>query len=246
MKHLVAFAIALVISCSGAVAAERTLNIAATEFPPYYGKDLENNGFFTEIVREAFKRRGYGAEIKFLPWKRALEGAKRGKYDALYSVWHRPEREEWFVFSDALPANELVFYKHKTKDVSFGGYDDMKPYTIGVVRGYALPPGFEEAGLKTALGNNDEQNLLKLFKRHVDLVLVDKIQAQYIINSKIPEAADKLDWVDPPAHVDIQYLVISKQAPDHETLLADFNSGLAEMTADGTLDAILTRHGFSD
>jgi polar amino acid transport system substrate-binding protein len=175
-----------------------------------------------------------------------LEGAKIGKYDGLYSVWYRPEREEWFVFSDALPANELGFFKHKDKDISFGSYDELKPYTIGVVRGYALPPGFEEAGLKTSLGNDDEQNMRKLYKRHVALVLIDKIQAQYIINSTIPEAADKLDWIDPPAHVDIQYLVISKQAPDHQILLADFNSGLAEMTADGTLVAIMTRHGFSD
>ena len=169
MRHLLAVVVALVISCSGASAAERTLNIAATEFPPYYGKDLENNGFFTEIIREAFKRSGYNLEIDFLPWKRALEGAKRGKYDGLYSVWYRLEREEWFVFSDALPANELVFFKHKDMDISFGSYDDLKPYTIGVVRGYALPPGFEEAGLKTALGNDDEQNMRKLYKRHVAL-----------------------------------------------------------------------------
>jgi len=244
MKHLLAVVVALVFSCSGAVAAERTLNIAATEFPPYYGKDLENNGFFTEIIREAFKRSGYSVEIDFLPWKRALGGAKKGKYEGLYSVWHRPEREEWFVFSDPLPANELGFFKHKDKDISFGSYDDLKPHTVGVVRGYALPPGFEEAGLKTALANDDEQNMRKLYKRHVALVLIDKIQAQYIINSKIPEAADELEWLEPPAHVDIQYLVISKQAPDYEALLADFNAGLAEVTTDGTLDAIMAKHGF--
>lgn len=94
------------------------------------------------------------------------------------------------------------------------------------------------------MGNDDEQNLLKLFKRHVDLVLVDKIQAQYIINSNIPEAASKLEWLDPPAHVDIQYLVISRKAAGYETLLADFNEGLAGMTADGTLQAIMAKHGF--
>ncbi len=244
MRHLLAVVVALVISCSTAIAAERTLNIAATEFPPYYGKDMENNGFFTEIIREAFKRSGYDLEIKFLPWKRAFEGAKRGKFDGLYSVWYRPEREEWFVFSDPLPANELVFFKHKDNDISFGSYDDLKPYTIGVVRGYALPPGFEEAGLKTALANNDEQNLRKLYKRHLELMLVDKIQATYIINTELPEAASELEWLDPPAHVDIQYLVISKKAPDYEALLADFNAGLAAMKADGTLDAILAKHGF--
>ena len=244
MRHLVALAMVLVAFCSPAFAAERTLNLAATEFPPYYGKDLEGNGFLTEIIREAFSRSGYDTKIKFLPWKRALEGAKRGKYDGLFSVWHRPEREEWFVFSDPLPANELVFFKHKNKDISFGSYEDVSPYTIGVVRGYALPPGFEEAGLKTALANDDEQNLRKLHKGHLDLVLVDKIQAQYIIGSTFPEAAAELEWLDPAVHVDVQYLVISKKAADHEALLADFNAGLAAITADGTLKAIMAKHGF--
>ena len=45
----------------------------------------------------------------------------------------------------------------------------------------------------------------------------------------IPEAAAELEWLEPAAHVDIQYLVISKKAPDYETLLAEFNSGLATM-----------------
>jgi hypothetical protein len=65
----------------------------------------------SEIIREAFKRNGYEADISFLPWKRALAGTKEGKHQALFTIWHRPEREEWFVFSDSLPANELGFFK---------------------------------------------------------------------------------------------------------------------------------------
>jgi polar amino acid transport system substrate-binding protein len=76
MRHLLAVVVALVTSCSGAIAAERTLNIAATEFPPYYGKDLENNGFFTEIIREAFKRSGYSVEIDFFALEAGIGGGK--------------------------------------------------------------------------------------------------------------------------------------------------------------------------
>jgi polar amino acid transport system substrate-binding protein len=244
MRHLVAIAVALVVFCTASLAAERTLNIVATEFPPYYGKDLENNGFFTEIVREAFKRSGYDVEIKFLPWKRAMQGTVSGRYDGLYSVWRRPEREEWSVFSDDLPANELGFYKRKSDKISFDSLDDLKSYTIGLVRGYAVPPGFDEAGLKTFLGDNDEMNLRKLYRGRVDLVLIDRIMAQYIIDKKLPEAASELEWLDPAIHVDTQHLVISKKTPDHDAILADFNKGLATMKADGTMKEIMARHGF--
>jgi polar amino acid transport system substrate-binding protein len=244
MRHLIAFVVALVISYSATFAAERKLEIAATEWPPFYGKDLENNGFMTEIILEAFKRVGYEVSVKFLPWKRALKGTKSGKHDGLYSVYYRKEREEWFVYSAPLPANEWGFFKHKDADISFETFEDLKPYTIGVVRGYVVPPGFDEAELKTALANDDEQNLRKLHKRRLDLVLTDKIVAKYIMKTKIPDAISDLEWLDPPVSTEIQYLVFSKQSPDYETNLSAFNKGLAEIEADGTLRAIMAKHGF--
>ena len=47
-----------------------------------------------------------------------------------------------------------------------------------------------------------------------------------------------------PAHVDIQYLLISKKAEDHEDILANFNKGLAEIKSDCTLKGIMSKHGF--
>jgi len=43
--------------------------------------------------------------------------------------------------------------------------------------------------------------------------------------------------------VDIQHFVISKMVPDDKAVLDDFNEGLASMTADGTLKAIMTNYG---
>ena len=120
----------------------------------------------------------------------------------------------------------------------------MKPYTIGVVRGYVLPPGFAEAELKTAVAKDDEVNLRKLHKGRLDLVLVDRILAKHLIDTKIPQAVSDLEWLDPPAHIDIQYLVISKKASDHGAILAAFNAGLSALQADGTLKSIMARHGF--
>ncbi len=240
----VVFGLVFSLASSLCLAGERKLDIGATEWPPYYGKDLQNGGFMTEIVVEAFKRTGYDAEITFMPWKRALEGAKAGKHDGLYSIWYRKEREEWFVFSDPLPANEIVFYKRKDRNISFETFEDLKPYTIGVVRGYASPPGFDEASLNTSLAKDDEENLRKLHKGRVDLVLTDKITGKFIADTRMPDAAPDLEWLDPPLHVEIQYLVFSKKAGDYAARLVAFNLGLAEIRADGTLTAIMAKHGF--
>ncbi len=241
----VVFALALSLTNSLCLAGERKLEIATTEYPPYYGKDLENGGFMTEIVVEALKRAGYDVEIKFLPWKRALEGIKAGKHDGLYTVWYRKEREAWLVYSDPIaPANEVGFLKRKDEDISFKTIEDLKPYTIGVTRGYALPPGFDQASLKISWEKDDEVSLRKLHKGRVDLVLTDRILGKFIIDTKIPEAVPDLVWLDPPVLVEFQHLVFSKKAGNFAMRLANFNRGLAEIEADGTLNAIITRHGF--
>ncbi len=51
-------------------------------------KDLEGRGFMTELIIEAFARVGHDVTVKFLPWKRALESAKSGKYDGMFTVWY--------------------------------------------------------------------------------------------------------------------------------------------------------------
>ena len=95
--------LALLLSLSTATAQERTLNIASIEYPPFYGSELESNGFITEIIAEALSRSGYGLDVKFLPWIRAFEGTKAGKFDGLFTVWYRAEREADFVIPIRCP-----------------------------------------------------------------------------------------------------------------------------------------------
>ncbi len=227
------------------LASERKLDFVADKYPPYYGEDLPNGGFMTEIVIEAFKRVGYDVDVTFQPWKRALLEAKVGKHDGIYTLWYREEREEWFVYSDPIsPASEVGFYRRKGEDISFETFEDLKPYTIGVGRGYVTPPGFDEASLKTSSATDDEQNLRKLRAGRINLALTDKLVAKYVIYTKIPDAFSDLEWLPPTLHTETNHLALSKKSVNYKTILADFNRGLREIEADGTLEAIKAEHGF--
>ncbi len=225
-------------------AGEQNIAIVATEYPPYYGSELQNNGFISEIVVAAFDRSGYDTTVRFLPWQRAFDGTKAGKHAVLYTMWYRKEREQWFEFSDALPANEVGFFKRAGDDISFNNFEDLKPYTIGVVRGYVNPPGFDEAGLTTEVVDNDALNLNKLLHGRIDLVLIDKIVGQHILNINHAQHKHEVEWMKPPVTVETQHLVVSKRAPDSRTILDDFNRGLAAIIADGTVTQIMQKHGF--
>ena len=122
---------------------------------------------------------------------------------------------------------------------------DLKPYSIGVVRGYANPPGFDEAGLNLAAVTTDKQNLLKLADERIDLALVDKAVGKYILKTELPvDAAALIDWIEPPLKIENQYIIFSKKAADFRLKHEAFNKGLQAITESGELQRILEKHGF--
>ncbi|KZY31157.1 MULTISPECIES: ABC transporter substrate-binding protein [unclassified Oleiphilus] len=175
-----------------AYSSEKQVSLSYVDYPPYYGKTLENGGPISEIISAAFKLKNYKVTKEQLPWSRALEWTKEGKFDGIYTAWYRKDREKDFAYSAELPANKVVLFKRKDAQINYQSYSDLKPYTIGVVRGYANPPGFDEAGLTLAPVTTDKQNLLKLSASRIDLVLVDKALGNYIIKTQIPDMANQL------------------------------------------------------
>ena len=102
----------------------------------------------------------------------------------------------------------------------------------------------DEASFKISRVKDDEVSLRKLHKSRVDLVLTDRVLAKFVIDTKIPEAVPDLEWIDPPVHVELQHVVFSKKAGDYTARVAAFNRALAEIEADGTVKAIMAKHGF--
>lgn len=235
--------ICLLFASSTAFAQEKSVSLSYINYPPYYGEMLENGGPITEIIVSAFNSQHYNVKLELLPWSRALEWTKEGKFDGIYTAWFREARKEFFAFSDPLPANEVVLFKLKERNINYQSYADLKPHSIGVVRGYANPRGFDEAGLKLAPVTSDKQNFMKLASSRIDLALADKATGNYLIRSQIPDMLGKIDWIEPPLKIDNQHIMFSKQAANYLTKLQDFNKGLEAITASGELDKILKKHG---
>ena len=220
------------------------INLVTVEYPPFYGTELPNEGPITEIVSKAFAMSDYQVNVKYIPWARALSDAKAGKADGLHGAWYSQEREEWFVYSDKLPGNEIVLFKRKgTEPASFTDYAALKQFKIGVVRGYVNPPGFDEAALRTEEANSDKLNLTKLGKGRVDLVLADRAIANYILSNELAELKDQLEVVEPPLTVEDLYILISKKTEDYQQKIDAFNKGLNDLKQNGSVDEIMARHG---
>ncbi|MCP4119838.1 MAG: amino acid ABC transporter substrate-binding protein [Desulfobacteraceae bacterium] len=243
---LASFFCLILVPWSGIASAGGEKLIFATDsWAPYYGPDLKNNGFIAEITRAAFKKAGYEIEIKFMDWNRAMQMAKKGKYDGIVGAYFSEERANFFKYPDSIGNVEVVLCGRKGDNIKFTSLEDLKPYKIGVLRGYVNSKEFDAASfLKKEPVEKTEINIKKLLKGRVDLIVDSKAVLQDRINRNFKNAVGKFEFLTPALQTNKLYTILSKTVPGYEKKAEDFNKGLKMILEDGTVIEILKRHGF--
>jgi len=225
---------------------DKVIHGATLEWGPYIGKNIPENGYVAELMKEAFKRMGYRLEFEYMPWARTIEEAKACKYDVLFPEYMNEERKKDFYYTDKYPGGPVGFYKKKDKKISWTGkVEELKGLKIGTVRGYVNPPDFEssEAFIKES-ATDDETNIKKLEKDRLDLIIVDKFVATYIINTKYPAFNTVLEFMEPALKTYDLYTIFPKKCENSKSLVRDYNRILKEMNEDGTIDKVLRKYDF--
>ncbi|MBI9091383.1 MAG: transporter substrate-binding domain-containing protein [Desulfobacterium sp.] len=249
MGHLIHMAISLtiVIACAfppTLFAQAKAITLAADAFAPYYGNEILNQGFVTEITRKALKRSGYDLTMEFMTWKRAVALSRQGKYAGILGAYYTEERNKDFVYSIPIARVEVVLMARKGTDMAYTTLEALKPYRIGILRGYTNTAAFDGADFlyKDPVENN-EQNIKKLINHRVDLIINSRAVLQHIINTAMPDAAMLVEFVDPPLQVRNLHIMFTRKDPNHDTYVKALHRGYAMIKRDGTLDRILARHG---
>lgn len=73
------------------------LRISTGEYAPFSGTDLEGGGIVNRRLEEALRGSGYALDLRYMPWKRALESARQGQFDGTSFWFLAPGREAEFV-----------------------------------------------------------------------------------------------------------------------------------------------------
>jgi len=235
-----------IVSFNPALAAERSFVVTTEEWPPFVSSDLRGNGWAMEVARAALEAQGYEVELRLVPWARAMRCARSGKCDGLYLSYYVEERTEWAAFSDPIGELKTGLFKLKDRNFSFDTLDDLRPYRIGITRGAAVSDAFDKADfLNKAEVPNDTMNVKKLLLGRVDMVVGAEPVIRYLIRTALPEEdQDKFEFMSPHLSAQALHMAISKNSPDYEQKLRDFNEGLAQIKADGTYDEIRSSHGY--
>jgi len=244
MKRLFIFTLGLFIFMSQDALAQKTVTLATLDWQPYVGSDMPGYGFNAEIVTEAYKRMGYTVKIEFLSWDDAVNKTQQGEFDGLFPEYYSKERAEEFLYSDFFSNSLLVFYKRKDAKISYASLKDLISYRIGVVKGYINTEEFDSADyLNKVEFNSDVESLNNLVEGKVDLIVIDKLVAQYLIQKYLPSSANTLESLDPPLIIHPLFIVYPKKLSGSAQKYQDFNRGFDIITKDGTVKEIMKRSG---
>ncbi|XRG77875.1 amino acid ABC transporter substrate-binding protein [Rossellomorea sp. GAMAL-10_SWC] len=196
-------------------------------------------GFDIDLAKEVFKRENMKVTFQPIDWSMKETELKSGNIDAIWNGYSiTDERKKKVNFSDAYLKNRQVIItlansKIKTKS-------DLKGKNVGIQEGSSsldavnkdknLVTSFN--GSKPVLYENNNQALMDLESKRVDVVVADETLARYYMNKR---GQNKYKILEDNFGEEEYGIGVRKDDAD---LLKKINKEISAMKKDGTYDKI--------
>ena len=244
-QRLAGMACALALTTAAWAGSDDTqvIRLVADEWPPFSGANLPRQGLSLDVVSTVLETAGYQVETEVVPWARIMDGARRNEFDAVGSLFYDPEIATFMAYSDPFYSTEVQLVQRRGDSHSFTTVDALRPYTIAVGDGFLYEDEFDNADyLQKRTVTTTLQALRMVAFERADLTLDSVDVVNYAIATEDPSLADQLTFVPGVMTSQNIHVALRNDFPNVEAVLADFNTTLAAMRADGRLDALLDDH----
>jgi polar amino acid transport system substrate-binding protein len=244
-----AFALALVLPAAQA----DTITIVADEWCPYNcvpGSDKP--GYMIEIAQKVLGEAGHTIEYSNLPWSRAIEESRRGKFSAIVGA-ARDDAPDFVYPGEALGISGSVFAVKKGAGWKYTGIDSLAAVSVGVIQDYSYSDEFDayaEANAKdskkiqVATGETAlSTNIRKLEAGRIGALLEDRAVLDYQLAQENKAGSVDIAGGLEEAEIFIAFSPANPASKDYAKLLGE---GVAKLRASGELGKILARYGLKD
>jgi polar amino acid transport system substrate-binding protein len=224
----------------------KPLRIGTDDWDPYeVVVDGKQAGLASEVLVSVLDSiKASHEDIVTYPWSRGEKMLADGDLDVLYSA-SRSEKREQFSFLPAEPIIESkwVVFANKADGLKYGGLDDLKDKTVGVVNDYAYTAEFWTA-LKTTgkfeAATGDEPNFKKLGAKRVQFVACEYAVGMALAK-KLGMQNDVVAFTDAPIKSTGLYYLFSKKTVTQD-FVDKFSAALKQFKATPEYDKIYHKY----
>ena len=220
--------------------AETVKVVFDTAYAPFEFKDSDQvyKGIDVEILDKVAEINGWTLEKSFPGFDAAVNAVQSGQADAIMAgMTKTKEREQVFAMSDTYYDTKVVIATKKANKIT--SYDQLKGKTVGVKNGTAaqrfLQKNKDQYGYTIKTFDTSDLMNNSLSTGAVDAIMDD----QPVIEYAIKQGQDLSINMEGEAVGSFAFGV--KKDGSHENLIKQFNTALAQMKKDGTLDQIIEK-----
>lgn len=232
---------------SSIAVAERIVNLANGEWPPYLSESYKNYGVASDIVSKAFEAQGIRVKFGFYPWKRSFELAKSNPEWHGTLIWtHSEERAIEFHYSDVVMTLNDVFFHRSDTPFDWASMDDLKGLRVGATLGYFYGAEFEKAEkervFKVDRVSDDITNLKKLMRGRIDVFpLTTEVGYELVFDTFPRSSRNLIVNHQKPIRSSSYHLILSRDITENVELLEAFNKGLEKIKSNGIYEQLIEK-----
>ncbi|AQZ34784.1 MULTISPECIES: substrate-binding periplasmic protein [Pseudomonadaceae] len=237
MRYLLLALMAL----STSLAAQPWRVVGDEQFAPYSFVTAEDDtprGLDVELVDAVLREAQVPHEIRLYPWERVKRMLDRGEVQMAFQFAGTPQRQQQYELVGPLRSGSTVFMTTaKTAISDWQTLDDLSPYVIGQVRGYAYEEDFDRADLaRDTSAQNPRQLVSMLLAGRIDIIVGDHTQLLYFIREQ--RALEQVRVLPRPLIQMPRFVAFAKGDTERAR---QFSEALVRLRKAGKLDEIQQR-----
>lgn len=206
------------------------VTVAVGPWPPYHAANDVEADMMTQKVGKILQKSDLDLAVQFMPWARAKTLVASKEKDISISWIKTDQREQEFLFSKAIGTTKTVLYSANNYQFDIKTINDLNGLRVGHVRGYMLPKEVELAAKQGLCvidyAKDDKQNMLKLIKGRVDLIVIDTMVAQHHAQVDFAGYKPQLQAIDSFAWEQDLHIILSKTHLQADQLLSKINQAI--------------------
>ena len=247
-------AVILVVFSSSLSHSTQTITLVADEWPPFNtipGSKAE--GYLVDIAKTIFQANDYTVVYKTVPWKRAIQMTRAGKYDGVLGA-SKTDAEGYIFPAEELARNKLSFYVRKRNPWRFREISSVTEVALGTIAGYDYRDWLNEYieanendFNKVQIITGDEplkRNLQKMMNGWIDAVVDNEAAIKYV--AKKMGISEEIECAGYGELYSSIYIAFSPNNPDSTKYAEMLSEGITRLRKNGELNKILEKYGLSD